>query len=137
MCDYHDVQMRDEYLHCYFDSCRVYRDAGAAWKQAVQLHDREMFVEYGIVEVNLGAQYPTLESQQPAKPAAPSAQRKSGSRRRHSRVQKRINTLTRRVHELQWQLHTATRTLEDVRREKAQQKALIIAELEKVLAAHR
>ncbi len=137
MCDYHDVQMRDEYLHCYFDRCHVYRNAEEAWKRAVRLHNREMFVEYGIVPVNLGSSYPRLHSPKPAEPVAKAAEQKSATRRGRSRVQKRIDKLTRRVHELRWQLHIATRTLEDVRREKAEQRALILAEIQQVFAAYR
>ena len=49
---------RDEYLLDYFGAKRVYRRREERFKHAVHLFSQEMYVEYGIVHVDLGKSFP-------------------------------------------------------------------------------
>jgi hypothetical protein len=100
MADYHDVAERDEYLRCYFDEkAVVYRSQQKAWRQAVKLHDEQVFVEYGIVTVNLGGPFPGTAgvSKSASQKGARKRRKRSASLNQVLRLKRQMRSLIRRV----------------------------------------
>ena len=87
-------EARDEYLIDYFGDKPVYRSQEKASKNAFDLYSQEMYVEYGIVHVNIGKPFPKMAASSTAPDqgeALALTTQKSGKRRRRSRLYQQVN----------------------------------------------
>jgi hypothetical protein len=111
MTEYHDVAARDEYLQYYFGACKVYRTRERAFRYAAHLLRGEMFVEYGIVEVDLRGRFPgkTGDSENLERNCAAGVlHRRSSRKSRPSCLQRQVKALTERVEQLERLLASRT-----------------------------
>jgi hypothetical protein len=113
---------RDWYLGHYFGAQQVYRKRDKALKYAFELLSAEMYVEYGIVHVDIGEAFPKTAATSTAPDqgeALALTTQKSGKKRKRSRLRQQVYGLRRRNEWLNREVNRLKRRNDELKKQLA------------------